>query len=272
MSRLRPRTPSCGPLTGLAVAIIMIGPAGGWAQQGAEDPLGGLVISAMPLETGLPATGDGVITASLAPDPAALALPLAGFDQPQPLRPGLPRPSIVVGDMAVLLTAGPRGPYGLPHPARDAIRNRDAAMFARLLGQGAFDPDPGQEEAAIQSELARMACYSGAIDGDWGGGSVAALARYAQAGGAAEANLQPDLALFRAIIGADSVTCPPPAPVAATSAPSPSQPSQPAARQTSTPRAAPAGSGGTAPAAAPSQSPGAPRQINPGLMGTGVFR
>lgn len=248
----------------LAGLVLLVTPV--QAQDG--DPMGGLVIRALPLDgaAALPAVEQPVVTASLQPQPDMTLL--TGLDGPRPLGPGFPVPSVVVGDLAVLLTAGPRGPFGLSHDAREAIRARDAEMFFRILAQGGFDPEDGQVVAAIQSELARMACYGGAIDGDWGAGSVAALGRYVQAGGPAQAGAQADVALFRAMVDASGLVCA--APVAAPVAAAPVTPARPAAAQPqpAAPRAA-----APAPAAAPvPAAPSAPRQITPGLLGSGVFR
>lgn len=245
-------------------------------------PDGGLVIRAMPLELEVqPVASSPVITASLDPAPLtpASVQPVSVGPAPfQPLsdaapRPGLPEPSIVLGDMAVLMTAGTRGPLGMAHPVREAIRQRDAAMFERLLGQGAFDPDADQVAAAIQTELARMGCYSGRVDGEWGGGSDSALGRYVSAGGGAQAGADPDISLFRAVVRGDSVTCAA-APAAASATP------RATPRNSGPARTAPNQQGRNQPsrnrpaAAAPAQQAPASqgRQINPGVMGTGVFR
>ncbi len=58
------------------------------------------------------------------------------------------------------------------------MRNDDPAQFEQLLTSGVFDPTPGNEARAIQTELARMQCYTGGIDGKWGRGSIAAVDRY----------------------------------------------------------------------------------------------
>lgn len=238
----------------------------------AEPPLapvegGGLVISALPVQ---PLEGGEVIAASPAAPVQLAALPAA------PRRAGLPEPSIIVGDLAVLMTMAERGPLGTPRPAREAIRQRDSTIFERLLSQGAFDPDTDQLAAALQTELAQMNCYGGGIDGDWGAGSVAALGRYFQTLGAAQASTTPDMALFRTIARNEVLRCADvqtAAPVSA--APAASRSGSSGGGET---RAT--GGGGTAPAAARAQpqaqpaqpaDPG-PRRISPGLIGSGVFR
>ena len=229
---------------------------------------GGLVISAIPIE---PLAGSDVITPAEAPLSVMAALPAGP-------RPGLPRPSMILGDMAVLMTMAERGPMGVPFAQREAIRQRDAAMFERLLMQGAFDPEPPSASAAIQTELARMDCYSGGIDGDWGRGSAAALARYVEAGGRAPPDSAPDAGLFRALARGGDITCPPQrvvAPVAprATQGQA-SRAGQPRAAATTSARrpaaTQPPAARTGAPTAAPAQDSG--RGINRGLMGAGVFR
>ncbi|MBK4214960.1 hypothetical protein JJJ17_03360 [Paracoccus caeni] len=186
---------------------------------------GGLVISAMPIETLRPVEGSGtIVLANLGETPfeaRPAAVPSASGVQPS--RPGLPQPSIIIGDLAVLSTTGEPGPLGMAYAARETIRQRDPAMFERLVSQGAFDPSEDQIAAAIQTELLRMGCYRGTVDGDWGGGSASALARYAETGGASGlSGADPDIALFRAVIRADEVACPAPVaprPVAAVNDP-----------------------------------------------------
>ena len=259
-------------LAATAAIGLLVGTAAA-AQQLTSD----LVIEALPLDSG-PAVEAQVLSALPAQDLAALPADPAAFDGPRPLRPGGPMPSVVVGDVAVLMTVAPRGPLGLPHEAREAIRNRDTAMFARLLGQGAFDPAKGQLVPALQSELARLGCYGGGIDGDWGPGSAAALARYAGAGGPVEADAAPGLPLFRAVLAAPDIDCPAPAPAAA-AAPAAPAASTPRSQPAATPRQ-PAATARTQPqpasppAAAPApQAPRTGRQIGTGgMLGSGVIR
>src|SRR5690606_14482181 len=186
----------------------------------ATAPAGGLVISALPAES-MRATGASpVILASADPNPviatdtaddsAAFAPEAAATAR----RPGGPEPSIIVGDLAVLVAADSRGPLGMPYQAREEIRRRDPAMFNRLLGRGAFDPEGEQVAAAIQTELARMNCYNGGIDGPWGSGSASALRRYFEEAGAAQASTTPEIGLYRGMINREAVECPDIQPVA----------------------------------------------------------
>lgn len=245
---------------------------------------GGLVISALPV---LPQGGEVIESGVIEGGPAGappfahlVALPDAAALPPAP---GLPEPSVILGDLAVLLSMAERGPLGVPRVMRDNIRQRDAAMFQRLLAGGAFDPDDDQLAAALQTELAQMNCYDGQIDGDWGAGSVAALGRYVQASGAAQAGTgqagtEPDIALFRRIAGGEPVHCADRQPVAASTPAAPSAPSQAVGRVSGTSGGGASGGGasGAAAARAPAQVP-APaetgqRQISPGLIGSGMFR
>lgn len=271
-------------VSGKARAIAALA-ATGWllasaqvAGQVAGDS-GGLVISALPV---LPQGGEVIESGVIEGGPAGappfahlVALPDAAALPPAP---GLPEPSVILGDLAVLLSMAERGPLGVPRVMRDNIRQRDAAMFQRLLAGGAFDPDDDQLAAALQTELAQMNCYDGQIDGDWGAGSVAALGRYVQASGAAQAGTEPDIALFRRIAGGEPVHCADRQPVAASTPAAPSAPSQAVGRVSGTSGGGASGGGasGAAAARAPAQVP-APaetgqRQISPGLIGSGMFR
>ena len=167
---------------------------------------GGLVISSLPSDIVIgSAPADAappvqLLEASLTPmDPALAATPATP-------RAGLPRPSIIVGDMAVLAALGPRGPLGMPFQLREAIRQRDAALFERLLGRGVFDPDPDRMAEAIQTELQRAQCYAGGIDGEWGSGSARAVERWRQAASSNVAT-DPQPQLFRAIARGGDLRC-----------------------------------------------------------------
>ena len=240
----------------------------------APSGAGGLVISALPVET-VTATDNSVILASLGPAPTAnpsANAPFVTVDEAQP-QAGLPEPSVVIGDLAVLMTMGERGPRGLDPTTREAIRQRDPAMFERLLTQGAFDPDNDQIPHAIQAELARVQCYSGRVDGDWGAGSQAALGRFVEAGGPANLSGQaPGLDLFRALAQSNGIVCPDraPTPVAAREAPRNTQPAAPRNTERRDPQPA-ARRNPPAPPAAQPQAPSQGRRINPGAIGLGVI-
>lgn len=241
---------------------------------------GGLVISALPIETIAAASSEEVVLVSLGSTPqSAGPAPFAGVDEAQP-RAGLPEPSIIIGDLAVLMSAGDPGPLGMPFAAREAVRQRDPAMFARLVAQGAFDPESAQTTQAIQTELLRMRCYVGRVDGQWGGGSSRAVDRYIDAGGPASlAGQSPDVQMFRALISAEDVICPEAAPVAAADPPrnvrsntgsrSPSSNTTPRRNSGTTATRRPAATTSAAPA---QQQSSGRRQINPGILGLGNIR
>lgn len=248
----------------LAMTLLALGPAAGARAQG-------LVITPLPSQQ--------VIEAVTPPMPEPATQPTqADPGRETPPRADLPRPSIIIGDRAVLAAFDPRGPLGFAFEARQAIRQRDAALFDRLLGDGAFDPDTGRLAEAIQTELRRMACYAGSIDGAWGSGSAGAVRRWSQVA-QSQAGDSPDMALYRAILHKDEVEC---------AAPAVAAPAQPAATpRAAAARAAPARDNRAAPATAraaparsqprkpqPAASTPAPasRQINPSLMGSGLFR
>lgn len=243
----------------------------------AQDAGGGLVISALPSDTVIgvsePVTLRAVTPVAATADPRAHSLPddiRRRADQPQP--------SIIVGDLAILAAIGPRGPLGLPFPAREAIRQRDAALFDRLLGRGVFDPDTDRMAEAIQTELQRMECYSGGIDGRWGSGSSRAVERWQEAS-KQKAGTDAGADLFRAIAQSGDMRC---------AAVAPPQPAVATRNNDAQPRRANAnsnagrgnrGNAGAAPPRVVEQKP-APaaqqqqtdRRINPALLGAGMYR
>jgi len=131
---------------------------------------------------------------------------------------GLPRPLIRVGrikatdaafdplDQSDVLSGDAIDPSS--YEARQQLRARDPDQFTKLLATGAFDPAEAVLVVQLQRELQRMNCYAGGIDGDWGRGSRAAVARYrsaAKAQGGADAAT---VALFRELALNDGVRCP----------------------------------------------------------------
>ncbi len=158
-----------------------------------------------------------------------------------PRAPGLPEPSIIVGviegnsdDAAVDIAYDDLS-------GRTRIRQQDPDRFAALVGGGVFDPPADQTARAIQSELSRMGCYNGALDGLWGSGSRGALQRYFNERPEVTAvSLEPVAGVFRQIIVAADVSCPAPR-VTRTAAPRPTAAPAPApvARPRPTPAPAP---------------------------------
>lgn len=250
--------------TGLALAGGLLLAGAAWSQ----DAGGGLVISALPSETVIGASGSAVITPVVQP-----VIPLAGSatdpaapPTDQRRRADMPRPSIIVGDLAILAAIGPRGPMGLPFPTREAIRQRDPGLFERLLGRGVFDPDSDRMAEAIQTELQRMQCYGGSIDGRWGSGSSGAAERWRKA---AEVQVATDAQtpLFRAIARSGDMRCPAVAQ------------SRPVVAKQNTNRPRGNGSGGQrSPSSRTPQSQtttpgqGTSPRINPSLLGAGMYR
>ncbi len=97
-----------------------------------------------------------------------------------------------------------------------------------LEGQTDLVPAPSAEElpAAVQTELKRIGCYGGGVDGDWGGGSRAALKGYYAAKKQAPIEpLDPTEALWRTVSAEPEGVCK--QPVAA--APKPKTVKKPAA-------------------------------------------
>ncbi|GLK65215.1 hypothetical protein [Paracoccus kondratievae] len=236
----------------------------------------GLVITPLPPGEVIRAA-EAPVTEPVETPVSPTAMPVAMATQPDvPQRTGLPRPSIIVGDMAVLAGFDPRSPIGLPLATRETIRQRDRALFDRLLGRGAFDPDTDRLAEAIQTELQRMDCYTGSIDGDWGAGSIRAVGRWSEAADSPADN-EPEVPLFRAIVGKDGVRCvsapaPTPAPAVARGTGQP----RTAGAAGSAPRRATAGNAATPRAnaarpAAPAAQPQSPR-INMTVTGSGMYR
>lgn len=247
---------------GLALAGGLLLAGAAWSQ----DVGGGLVISALPSETVIGASGPAVITPVVQP-----VIPLAGSatdpaapPTDQRSRADMPRPSIIVGDLAILAAIGPRGPMGLPFPTREAIRQRDPGLFERLLGRGVFDPDSDRMAEAIQAELQRMKCYAGSIDGRWGSGSSGAAERWRKA---AEVQVATDAQtpLFRAIARSGDMRCPAVAQ------------SRPVVAEQNTNRPRGNGGGQRGPSRTPQSQTATPEQgtsprINPSLLGAGMYR
>lgn len=86
-----------------------------------------------------------------------------------------------------------------------------SAGDGRLHVQGvdAGDAPPADLPSAIQTELKRIGCYTGGVDGDWGKGSRAALGRYYEAAKTEAPALDPTEAAWRAVKAAPEKTCKP---------------------------------------------------------------
>lgn len=136
-----------------------------------------------------------------------------------PRAEGLPQPSVIVGliegagsaDFAAARDTVDLQGSEITYDnlaARRRLRSSDLDLFGNLVAAGAFDPPTPLLPQALQSELARMGCYTNRIDGDWGRGSQAAARRYFEAAGGSRAtSLEATIELFRLIISQDDVTC-----------------------------------------------------------------
>ncbi|MDO5631864.1 MAG: hypothetical protein Q4G22_08505 [Paracoccus sp. (in: a-proteobacteria)] len=251
------------------------------AGAGAADSL----ILAAPLQpVAAPSSPAPSLPVASLPAPAPVVLSAAALAQDRmarPTAPGLPEPSVIVGDpapdmpdtaSAVTVVEGQAIPTGFDE--RERLRLTDASLFASLLQAGAFDPAPAEQVSAIQAELARMGCYTGTVDGQWGAGSRAAAQRYFAQAGTAAPTLAPETALFRALAARPDLRCPAPTPQPVaqpaprvTPAPAAPRPTAPAAA-TSAPRQPVA----RQPAPPPPAATPAPRRIDPNAIGSGVFR
>ena len=159
---------------------------------------------------------------------------------------------------------------GMARAARLELRAADPAEFDALVDSGAFDPAPAGLVPALQSELREARCYDGAIDGQWGPGSQAAVRVFFRERGAPPPETGPGLALYHALLAGEAVRCPAPA-VARATAPATARPAGGAARTGAASAArpaagaAPTGNGGAA--AAPPQGG---RRIDPRSVGLGI--
>ncbi len=200
--------------------------------------------------------------------PAVLLASVQGTNRFRiPTPSGFPEPSILVGMPAPADGGVAEAPAALPGAeiayddvaGRNALRDSNPELFASLVSSGAFDPPEDQLVRALQTELQRMGCYRGGIDGDWGRGSRRAVTLYVQTAGVEVPTQDAVPDLFRAIVSRPDVACP--APVVA--AP------RPAAQPAAAPR--PAAQPARPPAPQPAQPASRP-QIDPTASGIGVFR
>lgn len=202
--------------------------------------------------------------------PAQAAVPTAA---------GLPEPYIIVGEIRATNASFDPTETGdvtgtsvdtSSFEVRNQMRGSDPSLYAELVSGGAFDPADASERGiarAIQTELARMSCYTSGIDGIWGNGSRGSVDRYFAQIEEEPTGREPTVDLYRKIILKDDVSCPvvrqAATPQRSTGTTTQRRTTQPAARST-TPRAA---------APAPRrQAPAASGGINPNTLGTGIFR
>ncbi|MGL5010057.1 MAG: hypothetical protein ACRC6I_09250 [Paracoccaceae bacterium] len=224
---------------------------------------------ASPIVAGAVVEGEALAVLAAAP-----ATPRSTGARPVPGAGGLPQPSIILGETETLASLAVPEEAVAPvtqqldytdMDARNAAKEADAAAYVELIAAGAYDPPPEQLAFAVQTELARMNCYTRAIDGDWGNGSRRALQLYFDTLKVAATTQEPTVEVFRQLLTEDAVACPDvvaPAPAAAT----PRTTQRTTTRQTApAPQAA-------APAPAPAPAPAETgRRIRTGT-GTGAFR
>jgi hypothetical protein len=279
-----------------------------WAQAGIPVDLIGapaspIVAAGAPIAVTSPvrAVPQTVVVTPVAPvtsgqNDAAASSPLiaapviaASASRPVPGTGGLPAPSIIVGllqpaevteasfpaaaDADVSLapeTAALSGTeLSFDDPAaRQSLRESNEELFISLVNSGTFDPPETELAAAVQTELQRMDCYLGAIDGAFGAGSRRALAAYYAEIDLPAPSQDPTVEVFRQTLLRDDVTCPPPPVEAAAPRAASQQPDAGAAPRQTAPAAAPAAQ---APAPAPAPAP-AQRGFGSNDVGTGVFR
>lgn len=215
------------------------------------------------------ATG-GVVVFEPPPDNQIAALPVA---------PGLPEPYIIIGLLPqqeeAFDTVAPPGDVGATEityenlAERRRLRTEQPELFATLVSSGAFDPPASLLVVALQTELERMSCYTGGVDGQWGRGSRGGVTRYFdQIEGVEAVSLDPEVPLFRQIILRDDVLCPAVARAAAPAATA----TRTTTTRTRTQQAAPARRQA---APAPRQQAPARAQTQPRIRlgtGSGVFR
>lgn len=155
-------------------------------------------------------TGSDSVVTFAAPEQSQLAA--------IPAVAGLPEPSIVVGLLENVNfefdDVAPQGEVTSTEvsydnlEARRSLRDGSPDLFETLVSSGAFDPPENLLADALQTELARMGCYTAAIDGLWGGGSRRSVERYFdEIAGVNAVSLEPDIPLFRQIIRQDDIVC-----------------------------------------------------------------
>ncbi len=192
-----------------------------------------------------------------------------------PVEDGLPEPYLIFGEIRPINASFDPTETGevqgsaldtSSFETRNQLRNDQPDLYAELVASGAFDPEDGSARGlarAIQTELARMNCYTAGIDGIWGGGSRRSVSAYFEQISEQPTGLEPTLDLFRKIILNDDVSCP-----------VVQQAAQPA-RSTGTTRQR---STAPAPAATPQrqqpaqQAPATGGGLNTNNLGSGIFR
>lgn len=153
------------------------------------------------------------------------AAPARSGARPVPGAGGLPQPSVILGDAPTLVALDVAPPPVIPPPAqvldytdvtaRAAAKAADPAAYDQLVLTGAYDPPVQDLPVAVQTELKRMGCYRGGVDGQWGPGSRRALQLYFDTLQVATTTQEPTIEVFRQLLQKGDVACPVPVAVAA---------------------------------------------------------
>lgn len=219
-----------------------------------------------------------VVSAPARPVPGAGGLPLpsiiVGFPEEEVIQASfetVDSEAPTVGEVDVSAVGGSEISYENVSLRRDfAENNRD--LYLSLVDSGAFDPPQALMARALQTELARMNCYTAGIDGIWGNGSRRSVGRYYEQIEGSAPSQDPVLEIWRQLMLKDDVRCPD----VVVAQPRRTTTTQSAPRRTTTQaaprRAAPAPAPRRA-APAPAPQPSAPaRRTISSSSGTGVFR
>jgi hypothetical protein len=143
------------------------------------------------------------------------AAPARTGPRPVPGAGGLPQPSVILGEAPTLVALDVPAPTTPPVQvldytditARAAAKTADPAAYDQLVLTGAYDPPPDQLPIATQTELKRMGCYRGGVDGQWGPGSRRALQLYFDTLKVATTTQEPTIEVFHQLLQKDDVAC-----------------------------------------------------------------
>jgi hypothetical protein len=100
-------------------------------------------------------------------------------------------------------------PFPMPvqkAPAAPKLQSAKAAVVLPSRGPGG-ELDSRKLAMVLQTQLARLGCYRGSIDGDWGRLSRRAVGEFSRATGTSLGAKQPNLQAFSAVTGRRGVVC-----------------------------------------------------------------
>ncbi|WP_149142601.1 caspase family protein [Gemmobacter caeruleus] len=117
---------------------------------------------------------------------------------PAPEQPA-PEPPPAIAAAPVAAAPAPQAPA--PDPEAVAKAEAEARAKAEAEARVAL-------ASAVQTELKRLKCYTGAIDGDWGKGSRAALARFVSTNKQSDPGAEPTEAVLAMLKAPDLKACP----------------------------------------------------------------